>query len=471
MVNPYVATARWPVRRAVGALIGCWLVGPALLAAQHEPTQRDSSEAATLEPITVIGARAPSIAPPVETIEVPAEQLHRAPASGPYDMVRRTAGIEVHEQGQGPGFASDAVIRGFTSDHSSDVLLVVDGVPINLPLHGHVEGYADGACCPRLARFAPGDPRPVQPAVRGLRLRRGRRSHDGGRCRGQYRIPARLQLRRLRRVGPNRKAWSDIGGVLAVDGQRQQGWRENDDYWLGNVVAHGWRRAGAGRLTGGAMLYGSSWNSPGFVSVDRYNADDLEAATDPTDGGSAGRLILHGHYHVPTGDATTFESALWTQGVRSRVLLDIPHDDLVAQSEEEDSREAVGGDARLVWRPGTSEITAGMSGRADWVRYDLYDTEARVRDSHTQANDGRFTPVPHTCGGEGCWPSASPTTWVGASTWCTTPAWTNCRAVPTGGGDPTPGEPQAGGALTAERPRLPAGFFRARVPRCGRYHY
>jgi outer membrane receptor protein involved in Fe transport len=138
------------------------------------------------------------------------------------------------------------------------------------------------------------------------------------------------------------------------------------------------------------MLYGSSWNSPGFVSVARYNADDLEAATDPTDGGSAGRLILHGHYHVPTGDATSFESALWTQGVRSRVFLNIPHDELVAQSEEEDSREAVGGDARLAWRPGTSEITAGMSGRADWIRYDLYDTEARVRESQTQANDGRY---------------------------------------------------------------------------------
>src|SRR6185312_5856798 len=29
------------------------------------------------------------------------------------------------------------------SDHSSDVLLSIDGVPINLPVHGHVEGYSD----------------------------------------------------------------------------------------------------------------------------------------------------------------------------------------------------------------------------------------------------------------------------------------------------------------------------------------
>jgi outer membrane receptor for Fe3+-dicitrate len=259
-------------------------------------------------------------------------------------MVRRTAGIEVHEQGQGPGFASDAVIRGFTSDHSSDVLLVVDGVPINLPLHGHVEGYADwslltpaslaslrvihGPSSPLYGDFAFGgvvEATTADDAEGSIASLRGSSFGDFG---GWVRSGRR---------GPT------SGGLLAVDGERQQGWRENDDYWLGNVVAHGWRRAGAGRLTGGAMLYGSSWNSPGFVSVDRYNADDLEAATDPTDGGSAGRLILHGHYQVPTGDATTFESALWTQGVRSRVFLNIPHDELVAQSEEEDGREAVGG--------------------------------------------------------------------------------------------------------------------------------
>src|SRR6187455_1577802 len=95
---------------AVGALIGCWLAVPAVLVAQHEP-QQDSTAAATLAPITVVGARAPSVAPPEQTIDVPAEQLHQAAASGPYDLVRRTAGIEVHEQGQGPGFASDAVVR------------------------------------------------------------------------------------------------------------------------------------------------------------------------------------------------------------------------------------------------------------------------------------------------------------------------------------------------------------------------
>src|SRR5512134_2453332 len=111
---------------------------PASLAAQ------DSVRVTELAPIEVTTPRIEAeVPPPVATVEVTGDQLQRTPSTDPYDLVRRTAGIEVHQQGQGPGFASDAVIRGFTSDHSSDVLLVVDGVPINLPMHGHVEGYAD----------------------------------------------------------------------------------------------------------------------------------------------------------------------------------------------------------------------------------------------------------------------------------------------------------------------------------------
>ena len=58
-------------------------------------------------------------------------------------LLRQTAGVEVHLQGQGPGFASDASLRGFSSDHSTDLALWVDGVPINEPVNGHAEGYND----------------------------------------------------------------------------------------------------------------------------------------------------------------------------------------------------------------------------------------------------------------------------------------------------------------------------------------
>src|SRR5689334_19806139 len=119
------------------------LAGTAQAQAPDDTAATDSTRVTRLETINVTADRPRASPPPVTTIEVPPSELRRVFATNAYDLLRRTSGIEVHEQGQGPGFASDAVIRGFSSDHSSDVLLVYDGVPINLPVHGHVEGYSD----------------------------------------------------------------------------------------------------------------------------------------------------------------------------------------------------------------------------------------------------------------------------------------------------------------------------------------
>ena len=125
-----------PVLRA-GALLVL------LLAARPLAGQARDTVPVVLETLEVTTERIRAVPPPELVVSVPGAVVQKQQAANAYDLVRRAAGLEVHEQGQGPGWASDVVIRGFTSDHSSDVLLVLDGVPINLPLHGHVEGYAD----------------------------------------------------------------------------------------------------------------------------------------------------------------------------------------------------------------------------------------------------------------------------------------------------------------------------------------
>ncbi|MEX1258237.1 MAG: Plug domain-containing protein [Gemmatimonadota bacterium] len=127
-------------RLALAGGLGTILSGPAL-AAQEAP--RSDTVLYLLAPIQATAARERATAPPVATITVDPDLTKRTPGENPYDLMRRVAGLEVHDQGQGRGFASNVVLRGFTADHSSDVLLVVDGVPVNLPVHGHVEGYAD----------------------------------------------------------------------------------------------------------------------------------------------------------------------------------------------------------------------------------------------------------------------------------------------------------------------------------------
>src|SRR5262249_6351297 len=109
--------------------------------------QRDSARAdsiARLKAVTITVTPVERTQPQSVT-RVDAATVRLTPANTPYELLRQTAGLEVHQQGQGPGFSSDASLRGFSSDHATDIALWVDGVPINEPVNGHAEGYNDWA--------------------------------------------------------------------------------------------------------------------------------------------------------------------------------------------------------------------------------------------------------------------------------------------------------------------------------------
>ncbi len=147
----------------VAAAVACCLAGP--LAAQRtaprdtaarDTTARDTTarpdtaarrdslarRATRLATVTVTAAPVRRNEPQ-SAITVTPSVIALTPATSPWDLLRQSAGVEVHLQGQGPGFASNASIRGFSSDHSTDLALWIDGVPINEPVNGHAEGYND----------------------------------------------------------------------------------------------------------------------------------------------------------------------------------------------------------------------------------------------------------------------------------------------------------------------------------------
>jgi outer membrane receptor protein involved in Fe transport len=353
-------------------------------------TRTDSARVTRLETINVTAERPRAVAPPVTTIDVPPAELRRTFSADAYDLLRRTSGIEVHEQGQGPGFASDAVIRGFSSDHSSDVLLTIDGVPTNLPVHGHVEGYSDWSILSPAAvsslRVITG---PASPLYGDFSLAgvvevftAADAAGTSGSVSGSSYGDAGGWVRSGRRA-------DDGGFLVAGEGRRQQGWRDNSAYWLGNGTVRGWRRAGSGRLEGGVSFYGSSWDSPGFVSVDDYNAGQLERAMDPTDGGSAYRGIAHGRFTTVAGE-TGLEATAWVQRVHSGVFLTIPEDGALDQSDEEDRRTAVGARFQVSRPIGAGDLSAGFDARADFAAYDLFRTEDRDRVSPAKDYDARY---------------------------------------------------------------------------------
>src|SRR6476659_5817862 len=119
---------------------------PAKDTASRDSTRKDSTKrdnAASWLPAVRVTADKMNAPEAASAVVATSAAIRSVPAWKAVELVRQTAGVEVHQQGQGPGFASDVVIRGFTSDHSTDVARLIDGVPINQPVNGHSEGYAD----------------------------------------------------------------------------------------------------------------------------------------------------------------------------------------------------------------------------------------------------------------------------------------------------------------------------------------
>ncbi len=64
------------------------------------------------------------------------------PRNSAQDMMRAIPGVIV-AQHAGGGKAEQTFIRGFDCDHGTDIAGFVDGIPVNMPSHGHGQGYMD----------------------------------------------------------------------------------------------------------------------------------------------------------------------------------------------------------------------------------------------------------------------------------------------------------------------------------------
>lgn len=70
------------------------------------------------------------------------EDLERRPLLRPAELVETVPGV-IATQHSGAGKANQYFLRGFNLDHGTDFSVWVDGMPVNMPSHGHGQGYAD----------------------------------------------------------------------------------------------------------------------------------------------------------------------------------------------------------------------------------------------------------------------------------------------------------------------------------------
>jgi len=98
----------------------------------------------TLPAVTIEGTREDlqGIADSASEGVVTSRQLRTRPLQRAGDIMESVPGL-VATQHAGEGKANQYFLRGFNLDHGTDFATFVDGVPINLPTHGHGQGYTD----------------------------------------------------------------------------------------------------------------------------------------------------------------------------------------------------------------------------------------------------------------------------------------------------------------------------------------
>ncbi len=70
-------------------------------------------------------------------------QIMATPFSRPAEALENAMPGLIVTQHSGEGKANQYQLRGFQLDHGTDLALWLDGMPLNMPTHGHGQGYAD----------------------------------------------------------------------------------------------------------------------------------------------------------------------------------------------------------------------------------------------------------------------------------------------------------------------------------------
>jgi len=325
-----------------------------------------------------------------QAVAVTPEDIARTPATSPWEMLRQTAGVEVHIQGQGPGFASDASVRGFSSDHSTDLALWIDGVPVNEPVNGHAEGYNDWSLI-------------FPQVIQSLDVIKGPTSA----LFGNFAFSGIVNVRTLDQLDGTH-AWINGGSAGHVEGTalsgfgndsgatargvvgaryvHEGGWRPNSDYDLGQGhvrLVHDLTPNAT--IDGGVELYGSRWNSAGYLSEDEFHAHDYDIISNPTDDGHKIHAQERASLRVMNGNMLWRSTVYATQG-DWRLFLTIPpaggrFEGIGSQTEEDDDRFGFGATSALTWQLSHAELTMGAEGRFDRSHYQNWFTTDRARDS------------------------------------------------------------------------------------------
>ena len=337
----------------------------------------------------VVQAPEPTTAASAETVRD--RDLQLRPHATPEDILCVVPGLVI-AQHQGGGKADQLFLRGFDADHGTDVALFLNDVPINLPSHGHGQGFADLHFLipetidrmsvnkgPYFAEYGDFD---TAGAV-GLTARETFEHSSVSASYGRFDTYRILGIAAPEFEGTHpwlaAEVYGTNGPFNAAEGLQRYNVFAQDTTWLSDRA----------KLTVLATAYGSQWRASGQLPARAIDSGQLDrfGSLDPTEGGQTQRQMLTAALHWG-GDHDEIDLKGYLVRYRVRLFSDFTYqlrDPLhFDEIEQNDSRGYSGFDARFRRRVFKSQRTSlefilGAQARQDGILADLWHDQARAR--------------------------------------------------------------------------------------------
>lgn len=341
--------------------------------------------------IVVIGRLEQLAGAPLAATEgvVTREQLEMRPLGRTGEILEVVPGLIV-TQHSGDGKANQYFLRGFNLDHGTDLATSVDGVPVNMPTHGHGQGYTD-------INFV------IPEMVQEVQYRKGTYHADAGNfsAAGTVNLSLRDRIDRpFLRLEAGEYGWRrglaagslELAGgdlLLAVDYTANDGpWKLDEDLSRINALARFSRPTASGRFSLTFQAYDADWDATDQIPQRAVDAGLIGrfGFVDPTDGGDSHRYSLSARADGALG-AGRWQAQLWAVDYQMKLYSNFTYamEDPVDgdQIEQYDDRRVYGGSASWtvpVAALGDSSLTLGTDARYDDIdNVGLYTSVARRR--------------------------------------------------------------------------------------------
>jgi iron complex outermembrane recepter protein len=252
-----------------------------------------------------------------------ADRVERFPARSSGELLRAMPGLHLTTHGS-PGGGVKPSVRGFDDAYGSDMLVTVEGVPLNEVSNIHGHGYLD-------LHLIPAD------AVMRLDLRKGNDRAEWG----DFAVVGSADYQ----LGVQEPGWTlragavtDLGLDLMVawrperaqastfvvaEVERGVHWAADRSWRQSRLAAGAGRDLGIGRAEAFVLAYDAEWDDPGAIRLADVGADRIDhyGSYGLNQGGVSRRVVLGGNWSLSRdhfrGIATAYAGGRWLHLVQN----------------------------------------------------------------------------------------------------------------------------------------------------------